>query len=140
MSWWLSEAGQRLRKQVDAKYPKRDKRSDGSIGDASHQARKSDHNPDRTSRPAGVVRAIDIDADLDPKDRRGAWQLAEALRKAAASGDKRIRYVIYDGRITSGTYPWSRWKWRVQKGDPHRHHIHVSFTKAGDHDGKPFRI
>jgi hypothetical protein len=141
VKWWLSNSASTLRDQINKKYPNRDKRSDGTIGDAAHAARKSDHNPDPTSTPPGVVRAIDIDADLDKNNKRAAAQLAEALRLAAARGDKRIYYIIYAGRITSGTYRLTRWKWRPYNGaDPHVSHIHVSFKASGDHDGRPFNI
>jgi hypothetical protein len=49
----------RARTAVNTRWPKRDKTSDGWIGDEAHQARTSDHNPD--SR--GIVHAIDVDKD-----------------------------------------------------------------------------
>src|SRR6187431_1563394 len=52
MSWRLAKALEELRGEVNAKWPNRDKSSDGSVGDLSHQARKSDPNPNS----AGVVR------------------------------------------------------------------------------------
>jgi len=64
----LVAAGVKLRKQVDKAFPGRDKRSDGWIGDRAHQARKSDHNPDKN----GWVHAIDIDADLIPWNKRAS--------------------------------------------------------------------
>jgi hypothetical protein len=45
-------------------FPERSKESDGSIGNAEHSARQSDHNPDQF----GIVRAIDI--TNDPTERR----------------------------------------------------------------------
>jgi hypothetical protein len=44
---------------IDAIAPGRSKISDGTIGDAAHQQRRSDHNPDQN----GVVRAIDVTQD-----------------------------------------------------------------------------
>lgn len=49
-----------LRIALDNRWPNRDRRSDGWIGDAAHAATKSDHNPDPVT---GCVRARDIDAD-----------------------------------------------------------------------------
>jgi hypothetical protein len=129
----LSKAAEQLRKEVNLKYPKRDKRSDGWLGDTAHSKRKSDHNPDAQ----GWVRAIDIDADLN-KSNKTSWELAEAIKAKAVNGDKRINYIIHQGRIASSRL---NWKWRVYLGsNPHVSHLHVSFTKAGDLNGKAFGI
>ena len=130
----LSKAAEQLRSEINAKYPKRDKRSDGWIGDTSHSARKSDHNPDKQ----GWVRAIDIDSDLVKGSSKESWLLAEQIKTIAFKGDKRISYVIHQHRIAS---PLKNWAWRVYKGsNPHVSHIHISFTKSGDLNGKVFGI
>ena len=130
----LSKAAEQLRSEINAKYPKRDKRSDGWIGDTSHNARKSDHNPDKQ----GWVRAIDIDSDLVKGSSKESWLLAEQIKTIAYKGDKRISYVIHQHRIAS---PLKNWAWRVYKGsNPHVSHIHISFTKSGDLNGKVFGI
>ena len=129
----LSKAAEQLRKEVNLKYPKRDKRSDGWIGDSAHSKRKSDHNPD----VQGWVRALDIDADLN-KSSKESWLLAEQIRQIAINGDKRISYIIHQGRICSSRL---NWKWRVYLGsNPHITHLHISFTKQGDLNGKVFGI
>lgn len=136
MSYFLCAAGSRLRTQIDRKFPNRDKRSDGWIGDTSHQAVPSDHNPDWSD--GGVVRAIDIDADLSKKDPNVAEKLANQLKRAAKYGEKRISYVIFNRKIASSR---ENWAWRTYTGsNTHEHHIHVSFTPAGDRDGKPFDL
>ena len=127
----LCKAGVQLREQIDDAFPDRDRRSDGWIGDARHAARKSDHNPD----VAGIVRAIDIDADLKSHPAE-AFDLADQLRLLARL-DKRISYIIFDGKIASYR---RNYKWRKYTGHPHRTHIHVSFTKLGDEDRSMFRI
>ena len=128
----LSKAAEQLRKEVNLKYPKRDKRSDGWIGDSAHSKRKSDHNPDKD----GWVRAIDIDADLN-KSNKESWLLAERI-KDIATKDNRISYIIHQGRIVSRK---SKWTWRVYKGsNPHVSHIHVSFNPTGDLNAKGFKI
>ena len=134
-SYKLCKAGQQLREQVDDSYPDRDRTSDGWIGDTRHQARPSDHNPDAE----GIVRAIDIDRDLfgyHKPDRMP--DLADQLRLCAKRGDKRISYIIFDGRIASSKRAWA---WRTYDGiNKHNHHCHVSFTKKGDADGSFFNI
>ena len=62
-----------LREQINRRFPKRDKASDGWIGDAKHAQRASDHNPDAD----GWVHALDIDDDFGaPGD---AQRLADQL-------------------------------------------------------------
>jgi hypothetical protein len=138
MAWRNTAAAETLREQVNKRWPGRDKRSDGTIGDTAHAARKSDHNPD--SR--GWVHAIDIDADLDPNDRRAAERLATDLINYARSGkpgSDRIKYVVYNNRIASGTYADQFWTWRPGAWG-HEHHIHVSFTTAAERDGSAFPL
>ena len=129
----LSKALIQLREQADDSYPDRKRDSDGTIGDARHATRKSDHNPDVHT---GFVRAIDLDADFDKSSSTAAY-IADQIRIAAKS-DKRIAYVIFNRKIASTR---SLWKWRKYTGvNPHIKHIHVSFTKAGDTDSKFFNI
>jgi hypothetical protein len=130
----LSNAAEQLRSEINTKYPNRDKRSDGWIGDTAHNARKSDHNPDKQ----GWVRAIDIDSDLVKGSSKESWLLAEQIKTIALKGDKRISYVIHQHRIAS---PRQNWAWRVYKGaNPHVSHIHISFDKSGDLNGKVFGL
>lgn len=136
----LCAAGVTLRNQVNKKWPKRDKASDGWIGNLAHQATKSDHNPDMTA--GGIVRAIDIDADLNVKtgDHALAEQLAEELRLHAKQlgATSRISYIIFQAQIASEKVAWS---WRPYSGqNAHNHHLHVSFNTRGDNDGAKFPL
>lgn len=45
MPWYLAPSLAQLRAEVNARWPKRSKASDGTIGDRAHSARTSDHNP-----------------------------------------------------------------------------------------------
>lgn len=115
-NWRLAKSLVKLREQINAAYPDRDKTSDGSVGDLSHMQRRSDHNPDM----AGVVRAIDIDADLSPiLNIRG---LVDVLFN---SKDPRIKYLIFNGRITEkGLTGWKTY----HGANAHKHHCHISVS------------
>jgi hypothetical protein len=133
---WLCKAGVQLREQIDDWFPDRDRASDGFYGDARHALTKSDHNPDATSKPPGVIRAFDCDADLS-KQKGLSVYLADQIRQCGKT-DPRIAYVIHHGQIASSKRGWA---WRDYKGiNRHDHHIHVSFTKLGDQDNTYFQI
>ena len=113
-SWHLAPSLAQLRREINTRWPSRDKTSDGTIGDAAHSARASDHNPN--SR--GSVNAIDIDEDgID------AWGLVALL-----IADPRVYYVIYEGRI------WQRKHGFVPRPytgiNAHRKHVHVSIIQS----------
>lgn len=121
--YYLAASLVALRAEVDRRWPNRDKGSDGWIGDTSHQARKSDHNPDYDS--GGVVRAIDVDKD--------GITVAELL--AAVVRDPRVAYVIWNRRIASATDDGMPWDWEPYNGtNPHDKHIHISIkhTRAAE--------
>src|SRR5690349_11987423 len=114
---YLVKALVTLRSQIDKMAPKRSKASDGWIGDTKHAARKSQHNPDAD----GSVDAVDI--THDPKNGMDAAVVTEAIRK---SKDKRIGYVIYNGRIFSGTGGKQPFVWRPYTGsNKHTKHMHI---------------
>jgi len=137
----LCKGGVTLRNQIDRRWPKRDKASDGWIGDAAHLARgsASDHTPNK----AGVVHAIDIDENLGTyANGRTARLLANQLLDYAASGlpgSSRLKYVVLENRIASGTYKKTWWTWR-HGNYGHEAHIHISFTSAADRDGTVFPL
>lgn len=116
MTWRLAESLKVLREQVNLRWSKRSKDSDGSIGDEGHSSRTSDHNPN----PDGVVCAIDI--THDPKSGCDSYALAEVLR---AGRDPRIKYIISNRKIASSDV--DPWQWRPYHGaNPHDHHVHIS--------------
>lgn len=115
-AWKVAKSLLHLRDQINHAVPDRKRQNDGTIGDAAHSARVSDHNPNM----AGVVCAMDI--THDPKGGCDSYALAETLR---AAKDKRIKYVISNRKIfSSGSAPW---QWRPYHGaNPHDCHVHVS--------------
>lgn len=122
MSWRLATSLEELRDEVNKRWPNRSKVSDGTIGDAAHASRDSDHNPWLNN----TVRALDITADgID-----AGWYAAH-LRKLGAAGDRRLTnggYVIWNRRITSPDFK----RWTPYNGaNPHTHHVHVSVSRTG---------
>ena len=108
-SWYLAPSLVKLRQQINSAYQGRDRSTDGAIGDAAHNARKSDHNADWDSSPPGMVRAIDIDKDLlggvtDPSVMQG---LVNKLIQ-----DPRTAYVIYRSRIWQNPAVYRNGGWR----------------------------
>lgn len=122
MTWRVANSLNMLLRQLNAAYPNRDKSSDGSIGDAAHASRSSDHNPwvkDSSGQP--IVTARDFTNDAPYMD---SHQLA---LKLIESKDKRIKYVIDHGKIASGEAGPQPWVWRKYTGsNAHDHHVHVS--------------
>jgi len=134
----LVKAAVQLREQIDDSFADRDRASDGWVADSRHVSEgKSDHIPDAKT---GYVYALDIDRDLSGRSKPDVMPyLADQLRIAARDGDRRIKYVIFDGRICSKIL---NWKWRKYKGsNAHKHHMHVSFVKGkSEADGSFFNI
>lgn len=127
--WRLAPTLVTLRSEVNRRWPLRDKTSDGTIGNTSHAAGTSDHNPD--SR--GVVCAIDLDEDVDrstgpyPSFYPGQplnQLLAELLASAKDGKLPQLYYLIYEGYIYSRTYGFA--KRRYEGSNPHDHHMHIS--------------
>jgi hypothetical protein len=137
----LCKAGQQLREQFDNEFSDRLRDSDGWIGDSRHSLRPSDHTPDWKNAVNGIayVRAIDVDRDVSGSAKPDLMpDIADQIRLCAKAGDKRIAYVIFNGRIASSRMGW---RWRKYSGsNPHNHHCHISFTPKGDLDGSFFNI
>jgi hypothetical protein len=126
-----------LRDQVDARWPHRDKASDGCCGDAAHAARHSDHNP-----VGGYAHAYDIDENIAP----GLGDAPLMFLLPLLLGDPRAKYAIYERRIyyarctahgtrcyQSGGHPYSG-------PNAHEHHLHLSIHDGATHDVHDWRI
>lgn len=126
MSWHLAPSLVQFRAEVDKKWPKRSKKSDGTVGDTSHSARKSDHNPNGR----GSVNAIDITyPGVDPDI------IIAAVKKHPSAA-----YVIFNRHIYSATNKWV--KEPYTGASPHTEHLHISIkqsVKAEQSDVKWFR-
>jgi hypothetical protein len=51
----------------------------------------------------------------------------------------RLKYVVYENRIASGTYSIQNWEWR-DGNYGHDKHMHISFTTIGETDPAEFQI
>jgi hypothetical protein len=146
-SWILVPCLVALRTEFNRVAPTRHKASDGSIGDAAHAQRSSDHNPDETGATpyedadrVNEVHAIDVDRDL----RRTGWSMDKAVEiivvRHRQGRDTRLQNVIYNRRI------WSRaWGWTAREytgSNPHNQHAHFSarYTTAQERDTRPWGL
>ena len=121
-TWRVARSLDRLLAQLNALAPRRSKASDGSIGDAAHASRSSDHNPWVRLLGLGIVTARDF--THDPAGGLDCEQLYAALVR---SRDPRIKYVIWRRTITSGAAGPSPWVRRTYTGsNPHDKHLHLS--------------
>ncbi|HEY7769481.1 hypothetical protein [Longimicrobium sp.] len=124
-AWRTAESLRTLLRQLNAAHPNRSKVHDGTIGDAAHADRKSDHNPNADR----VVTALDV--THDPRNGPDCGRLALAL---VASRDPRIKYIIWEGRMCrsyrakDGTAPWT---WTPYTG-PNKHTKHLHLSVAGE--------
>ncbi|NIL57090.1 peptidoglycan-binding protein [Salinispora arenicola] len=140
MAWTVVPNLDEARDQLNERFPGRDTRSDGSIGDTAHQRYPSSHNPDRTGRPEyrdgdqlDEVRARDFDADL--RDPHGVTmeqvvQLWVTLARAGVLWW--VRYIIFNGRIWHRRHGFATHAYTGS--NRHTGHCHVTseFTQAAD--------
>lgn len=120
MSWYVANSLNQLLNEINASAPNRNKASDGSIGDADHSSRTSDHNP-CDCHSAVCAR----DFTHDPGGGFDSYAFAHWLVDRCLRGlENRGKYVISNGKIASAEYGWM---WRPYDGsNPHDHHVHVS--------------
>lgn len=131
--WRLARALVALLEYVDSVWT-RSHPTDGTVGDLSHQARRSDHNPNS----AGVVTAGDV----------GVYDRAHGDRLVAelvASRDPRIKYIIFNRRIwrsydKPGIPAWTPTTYTGSNS--HTNHVHISVSSSATlyDDPSPWNI
>ena len=114
--WKLAPSLIKLCEEFDNMYPRRSTASDGSIGDQSHRARASYHNPS-----GGYVHAVDI--THDPKNGVDVHQKA---REIAARKDSRIHDIISNGQRWTPTTGWRKYS----GANKHTAHAHFGVKKT----------
>jgi hypothetical protein len=131
-SWYLVPCLKELFAEFDRIAPNRDHASDGSIGDAAHQAEKSDHNPDSK----GAVHAIDVDSDL-----KASFSMEDVIQYFVAECRKnnpngtdrgRLKYFIYNRRIWSASTGWKQENYTGSSA--HTEHAHFSCEYASEYE------
>lgn len=126
MAWYLAPALAVGRSEVNTRWPNRDKTSDGTIGDAAHQATRSDHNPN--SRES--VDAWDMD-----KDGVDVWAVIRAFERHPSS-----HYWIYNRQIADRDNGWEPVPYNGP--NPHTAHVHFSIRQsaAAEQDRRPWGL
>lgn len=136
MTWRVARSLETLREQLNTAFPSRSKASDGSIGDAAHASRSSDHNPWHAVGGIGVVTARDF--THDPTHGMDIDRITDEL---AASRDPRIKYLIANGLILDSRPGNDPWKWMPYTGaNPHRKHFHISVVPELCDDDRPWNL
>ena len=123
--------------------PKRDKSSDGTIGNKAHSETSSDHNLDETGATPGEdvdsineVHARDIDSS-------GPWPKGWSMERIVglvvgnhrAGRDNRLQNVIYNRRIWSRSWGWTERPYT--RANPHDKHAHFGFRYGSGGAGNP---
>lgn len=112
--------------------PNRNKASDGTIGDAAHQAQgsSSDHNPDYR----GIVHAVDLTDD--PGGGFDARQVAHTIAGRMAFGaESRIKYLVSNDPNTGKDiiFQDTAKHWQINgSGSEHASHLHISIKSGYD--------
>lgn len=114
VDWYLAPALETGRTEVNLRWPNRDKRSDGTIGDAAHQTRASDHNPNAR----GSVNAWDM--DVGGVDARAVKEAFERHPSA--------HYWIHDGKIADADNGFNPVDYNGS--NPHIEHVHFSIRQT----------
>jgi hypothetical protein len=139
VAWVLTKELQAFRDQMNMTFPNRDRTSDGTIGDAAHQAEKSGHNSDLTANAEykdgdakDEVRAIDVDSDTGNPDVSMEDVVQHLLRLARAGQLWFIRYMIFNRRIWAASTGWTQQAYTGPS--PHTEHLHLSgaYSQAAD--------
>ena len=107
-------------RQATALRPKRKKVSDGLLPSAAHQ--KQNPNSDHNS-------GYGVDLTHDPVNGIDCFDIYERIK-----ADKRIKYVIFHGKIWSATNGETRYEGINQ----HNHHLHISIKEGCGNDTSPW--
>lgn len=135
-AWRLNPSLTRFRSVVDARYPDRDKTTDGTIGDPAHASRDSDHNPD----PDGTVDAWDMDVDVNGPGK--PYEADVEHLKRVFEAHPASRYWIHNDKIAHRSTNWVPRPY--DPGNPNRNkhtkHVHWNTNQATETSSAPWVI
>ncbi|HEY4116706.1 MAG TPA: peptidoglycan-binding domain-containing protein [Byssovorax sp.] len=106
---------------ANRRWPNRSKVSDGIMGDARHQATKSDHN---------LGNAVDVSNDP-------ASGCSGTIIAAYAITDARVTYVIFNKHIFNRSRAAEGWR-AYHGSNAHEHHCHISIHPTSREDVSPW--
>lgn len=128
VTWYVNPAISSWREFVNKKYPKRNKASDGTIGDTRHAASVSEHNPDKD----GTVDAWDMDVNLlgsSDQDGNAAEDAAVEALKREFEKQPWAQLWIHNSKIANRDV--GNWKVRPYSGpNKHDHHVHFQSRQS----------
>jgi hypothetical protein len=108
-------------RDATTRWPNRNRASDGIMGDAAHQRRRSDHNDGNA-----------FDLTHDPTHGVDCHVLSRQV-----INDQRVTYVIWNRQIYNRDRAAEGW--RAYTGpNPHAHHMHVSIRATSRNDLAPW--
>jgi hypothetical protein len=120
----LAKSLETLRAEVNGYAPRRNKRSDGWIGDPAHASRASRHNANRY----GVVCALDL-----THDPAGGCDIHSIARRLVLTPHPELAYVISDGRVAKRA---TGFRWEPYRGT-NKHTLHAHFAVGTGPDSDP---
>ena len=116
-----AEACKQALRDATARWGNRSRVSDGIMGDASHQARPSDHNTGNA-----------FDLSHDPAHNVDCERLSRLV-----INDPRVTYVIWNHLIYSRDRASEGWR-AYTGANSHTHHMHVSIAAGSRDDTSPW--
>lgn len=128
-TWRTAKSLTTLLAEVNAAAPNRNKRNDGTIGDAAHAARASRHNPNAS----GVVTALDI--THDPANGMDVHALVRRMTEGGREPHPDCAYIISNRQVARRS---SGWVWKEYRGShPHDQHAHFAVGTGADSNPLP---
>lgn len=136
--WRVAPSIVALFEQADKLWPNRSEASDGTIGDPSHAARQSDHNPDYSNawrQPDGKALVHAGDLTHSPAAGVDIWRIANDIKNRR---DLRVQYLVvgHNGEDWIWNADRDREGWRRTGKRDHLTHLHVSirYTAQAESD------